>query len=135
MMNLEDTPSKRPKLSVAELSRPNQAESERTCRKHREAQQRGHPRVLEHKNTVYHNWFSPFLWSQILLAGKAVGWQMSASAICNCLQKKDPAVFGKISRTTINEWIDRSRDRPRWSENTLRLAEKGNHQRHPNGGR
>jgi len=105
-MNLEDTPSKRPKLSVPELSRPNRAESERTRRKHMETQQRGRPRVLEHKNTVYHNWFSPFLWSQILLAGKAVGWQMSALVIRNCLQKKDPAVFGKISRTTINEWID-----------------------------
>ena len=134
MVHLDSMPSKRPKLSVAELSRPNRAESEHTRQKRRETQKRGRPRVLEHKNAVYHNWFSPFLWSQILLAGKAVGWQMSASAIRNSLQKKDPAVFGNISRTTINEWIDRSGDRPRWSENTLRLVEKGNHQRHPNGG-
>jgi hypothetical protein len=60
---------------------------------------------------------------------------MSSSAIRNWLQKKDPAVFGKISRTTISGWIDRSGDRPKWSENALRLAEIGNHQRHPNGGR
>jgi len=44
---------------------------------------------------------------------------MSSSAICNWLQKKDSAVFGKISCTTISGWIDRSGDRPKWSKNAL----------------
>jgi hypothetical protein len=78
---------------------------------------------------------SPFLWNQILLAGRAVGWKMSALVIRNWLQKWDPVVFGKISQTTIKEWIDRSGDQPRWSDRALQLAEKGNHQRHPNGER
>src|ERR1700736_3341071 len=47
MVHLEDTPSKRLKLSVTELSRPNRAESERTHQKQRETQKRGRPRVLE----------------------------------------------------------------------------------------
>lgn len=71
---------------------------------------------------------------QILEAGKAVSWEMSASAIRNWLQKKDPTVFEKISQTTINGWIDRSGPQPKWSDNTLWLAEKGNQQGHPNGG-
>jgi hypothetical protein len=60
---------------------------------------------------------------------------MSSSAIRNWPQKKDLEVFGKILRTTINEWINQSGDQPRWSNNALHLAEKGNHQHHPNGGR
>jgi hypothetical protein len=76
-------------------------------------EKRGHPRVHETKNATYHNWFSPFLWSQIFLVGKAAGWQMSASMIRNWLQKKDPRVFGNISQTTINEWINRTGDQPK----------------------
>jgi hypothetical protein len=61
------------------------------------------------------------------VAAKEVGCQM--------LQKRNPAVFGRISQMTINKWIDRSGTKPKWSENTLQLAENGNHQCHPNGGR
>jgi hypothetical protein len=43
MVHLDDMPSKRPKLSVAELSHPNRAESERTRQKQRETQKRGRP--------------------------------------------------------------------------------------------
>ena len=118
-MQLQDTPSKRQKLEVPELSRPNRAESERTRQKRKAMEKRGRPRVHETRNATYHNWFSPFLWSQILLAGKAAGWQMSASMIRNWLQKKDPRVFGNISQTTINEWINRTGDQPKWSENAL----------------
>ena len=68
------------------------------------------------------------------MAGKEAGWQMSSSEIRNQLQSKDLVVFAGISQTTINSWIDRSGSRARWSDTALKLAEKGNHQRHPNGG-
>jgi hypothetical protein len=132
---LEDVPAKRQKHSIAELSRPNRAESERVREKQKETEKKGRVRIHKVRDAVYHNWFSPFLWSQIILAGKEAGWQMSASDIRNRLQRKDPVVFAGISRTTINGWIDRSGSRARWSDTALNLAEKGNHQRHPNGGR
>jgi hypothetical protein len=69
------------------------------------------------------------------MAGKDAGWRMSASEIRNSLRRRDPMVFAKISRTTINEWIDRSGSKPKWSDNALRMAENGNHQLHPNAGR
>jgi hypothetical protein len=134
MVHLEDAPTKRQKHSVAELSRPNRAQQERGRQEKKETQKKGRPRVHQARDAFYHNWFSPFLWRQILAAGTEVGWEMSPSAIRNWLQKKDPAVFAKISRTTISEWIDRSGSRPKWSEKALRLAENGNHQLHPEGG-
>ena len=132
---LEDVPAKCQKHSIAELSRPNRAESERVRQQRKETEKKGRPYVHKARDAVYHNWFSPFLWSQITSAGKEAGWQMGASEIRNRLQRKDPVVFAGISRTTINSWIDRSGSRARWSDATLNLAEKGNHQRHPNGGR
>jgi hypothetical protein len=131
---LEDTMAKRQKHSIAELSRPNRAELERAREKRKETQKKGRPQFLKARDAVYHNWFSPFLWSQIVSAGKESSWQMGASDIRNRLQRKDPVVFAGISRTTINSWIDRSGSRARWSDTALSLAEKGNHQRHPNGG-
>jgi hypothetical protein len=101
----------------------------------KETQKKGRPRIHKARDAVYHNWFSPFLWKQILMAGKDAGWRMSASEIRNSLRRRDPMVFAKISRTTINEWIDRSGSKPKWSDNALRMAENGNHQLHPNAGR
>jgi hypothetical protein len=134
-IHLEDAPVKRQKHSVAEMSRPNRAQKERTREEQKKTQKKGRPRVHQARDAVYHNWFSPFLWTQILAAGIEVGWEMSASAIRNYLRKKDPTVFANISRTTINEWIDRSGSRPKWSDKALQLAERGNHQLHPEGGR
>lgn len=37
-------------------------------------------------------------------------------------------MFGKISHTTINGWIDRRGDKPKWSERALKRVEFGNHQ-------
>ena len=135
MVHLEDLPVKHRKLGNAELSRPNRAASENACQERQKTEKRGRPRVHNPRNAVYHNWFSPFLWNQILLAGKAAGTQMSATAIRDWLRRRDPATFGDISRSTIYDWIDRSGTRPQWSKEALDMAEKGNHQCHPNGGR
>ena len=134
IIHLEDAPVKRQKHSVAETSRPNWTQKKWTQEKRKKTQKKGCPSVHQARDAVYHNWFSPFLWMQILAAGIEVGWEMSASAIRNYLRKKDPTVFANISRTTINEWIDRSGPRPKWSDKALRLAERGNHQLHPEGG-
>ena len=134
-MSLEDAPAKRQKHSVAELSQPNRAQKERSCQEKKETQKKGWLRVHQARDAVYHNWFSPFLWNQILTAAIEVGWEMSPSAIRNCLQRKDPTVFAKILRTTISEWIDWSGACHKWSHKVLRLAENGNHQLHPEGGR
>jgi hypothetical protein len=104
MVHLEDAPAKRQKHSVAELSRPNRAQKERTREERKIKQKKGCPRVHQARDAVYHNWFSPFLWRHILAAGGEVGWEMSASAIRNYLQKKDPAVFANISGTR-SFWI------------------------------
>jgi hypothetical protein len=80
---LEDslTGPKWQRCSVAELSQPGQAKVEQVHQKNKETQKKGQPCIHEARDAIYHNWFSPFLWTQILAAGKAIGWQMSASAI------------------------------------------------------
>jgi hypothetical protein len=97
MVHLEDAPMKCQKHSVVELSQPNQAQKEPTHEERKKGQKIGCPHVHQVEDAVYHNWFSPFLWTQILAAGVEVGWEMSASAIINCFQKKDPTIFAKIS--------------------------------------
>ena len=135
MVELENPhPSKVLKTGIAELSRPDRAQNEYICQKRKETEKRGRPRIKEPRPAVYHNWFSPFLWNQILIAGKAVGWEMSSSEIRNWLRRKHPETFGSISHTTINEWIDCSGPRPKWSEKALKMVENGNHQHNPNGG-
>jgi hypothetical protein len=45
MVELEDSPSKRQKHSIAELSRPHRAETERARQKRKETQKKGRPHV------------------------------------------------------------------------------------------
>jgi len=44
---------------------------------------------------------------------------MGASAIRDALKRQNPAVFGAISRQTIDEWMDRKGDQPKWKDNVL----------------
>jgi hypothetical protein len=134
LVELEDKPPKCHKHSIAELSCPERAQKERVRQKKK---YKGRTQKHEARNAVYHNWFSPFLWSQIDGAVKhpAVGRNMSSWNLVKVLQQKDPVVFEKLTRSTIENWIDRSGTTPRWSEATLRKAENGNHQGHNHGGR
>ncbi|KAJ7926601.1 hypothetical protein B0H13DRAFT_2265856 [Mycena leptocephala] len=110
---------------------------ERIRDKKRQKENRGRMRKTVLKDAVYTNWMTPLLWPQIEEAARHPSlWPgMSASAIQAVLIKNNPTIFAKISRTTINSWIDRRGEKPCWSENTLARAEKGNFQGHPNGGR
>jgi hypothetical protein len=87
-------------------------------------------------DAVYHNWFSPFLWSQIEDCTKhpEVGWSMSSWNLVKVMKKKDPVVFKKLACSTVESWIDWTGAKPRWSDATLAWVEKGNHPGHGHGG-
>lgn len=111
--------------SIAELSRPDRFQNSYIKQKGKKPQ--GRKRKRESKSATYTNWHAPFLWSQIELAAKRVGWRMSPSAIRNELQKINSETFAKLSRTTIQGWIDQSGEIPHWSDAALRMAKSGNH--------
>lgn len=120
--------------SIAELSRPARSLKEKFKAKVRKVS--GRKRNNTEKPAKYHNWFTPFLFKQIEDARITSGgptW--STRAIIRELQKKDFATFKGLSRTTINGWIDRSQNKPRWSEKTLERVRKGNEPGHVNGRR
>lgn len=133
---LQDRPPKRFK-SLAEISRPNRAAAHhvRDVRKRKET--RGRKQTNADKDAVYTNWMTPTLWAQIEAAAMhpSVGARMSVTAIINVLQQKNFQMFEHLSHSTVQGWIDRTGDKPRWSEKTIARAEAGNFQGHPNGGR
>lgn len=59
---------------------------------------------------------------------------MGASAIVTAAQKLDPVLFAALRRTTVDSWIDRSQDKPRWKDSVLKKIEQGNDPGHKNGG-
>lgn len=85
----------------------------------------------------YQNWHAPACWSQVLLAAKESGWKMSAFEIVRSLKRRDPVIFAGITRETVKSWIDRSGDKPRWTDTVLaRMAARtGNEPGHSKGGR
>ncbi len=85
----------------------------------------------------YKNWHTPFCWNQISIATKRVGWQMSATKIAKELKKMDEATFATIHHNTIDSWIDRSGEKPRWKDSILQKMEMltGNSPGHNKGGR
>jgi hypothetical protein len=134
-LQLEDGPSsfELQEKGLPELSRPAreiQKKIKVATRKPQGPMPRKVPRPAK-----YMNWFSPFIWSQINTAARITGWKMSATEIVHELRKHNPETFGKINRTTVNEWIDRSGDRPRWSDAALEKVGQGNNPGHNKGGR
>ncbi|KAG1778131.1 hypothetical protein EV702DRAFT_920199, partial [Suillus placidus] len=80
------------------------------------------------------NWHGPFTWSQIDAAAKNPGVQWSATHLVQQLKNHDPKIFKNLAHSTVEGWIDRSGNKPQWSEAALRMAELSNHQGHSNGG-
>lgn len=97
--------------------------------KNKKPQGRPHKSENLPKAAKYMNWHAPFLWEEIAEAAlhPSVGYTMSSSKIRDILAAKNPKLFGKIARTTIDGWIDRTGDRPRWSDAAMLMAEDGNH--------
>jgi hypothetical protein len=59
---------------------------------------------------------------------------MSASEIVATAKRMDPVVFDGLRRTTVDGWIDRSGERPRWKDSVLRKIDQGNDPGHNKGG-
>ena len=103
-----------------------------------EKQKKNQGKKQKHKDpkTKYHNWFSPFLFTQIETARVTSGGpKWSTQAIVNKLKKRDPETFQGLSHSTINRWIDRTGDKPKWSEKALEHIRCGNEPGHDNCGR
>lgn len=120
--------------SVAELSRPERQTERKFKAKTRKPS--GRKATHQPKDARYHNWFTPFLFNQIenarIFAG---GPKWSTRAIVKVLKLRNPVVFAKLNRTTIDMWIDRSGRKPRWSDRTVERIEEGNQTGHSNAGR
>ena len=120
--------------SIAELSRPAKVLNRNFMEKRRKPQ--GRKRKHHDLKGKYHNWLSPFLFTQIETARVTSGGpKWSTRAIVYVLKKKDPKTFQGLSRSTINRWIDRTGDKPKWSERTLERVRRGNEPGHDNCGR
>ena len=123
---------KKIKNNVAELTRPERGFKEQSRIKNCKPQ--GRKKVLPIRPAKYHNWLTPFCWTQIAQVAKVVGWKMSPSEIVKLLKKKDPITFANINRTTVDKWIDRRGCKPCWSESVLRRVESGNNPGHDKAG-
>ena len=110
--------------SIAELSWPRRAIKRNYKVEHRKPQ--GQKTTVCIRPAKYHNWFSPFVWSQIEIAVRQAGWKMGASDIVNTAKRIDPVVFKGLSCTTVKSWIDHSGDKPRWTNAVLQKIDRGN---------
>ena len=119
--------------AIAELSRP----ARELRRKWKQQNQKPQGRKPLHKpqNAIYHNWFTPFLWLQITQAARDAGWEMNPTKIVQIAKGRAPETFKGLTVETVRGWIDRSGDRPRWSDAALHRARKGNDVGHNKGGR
>lgn len=116
----------RQRLDLAEQSRPKRAIEETLHQSTRKPQ--GRKRKHEWETAKYVNWHSPFLWPAIERAAlhPSVGLNMSTTRIKDVLVRVNPdSVYGRLNRSTIEGWIDRTGTRPHWSEAALAMAAKG----------
>ena len=119
---------------VAELSRPAQALNWNFMEKQRKPQ--GRKQNHTNPKSKYHNWFTPFLFTQIETARVTSGGpRWSTRAIVKALKKRDLETFQGLSCSTIDRWINCTGDKPRWSERTLEHVKCGNEPGHDNCGR
>ncbi|KAG6914641.1 hypothetical protein DXG01_016182 [Tephrocybe rancida] len=132
---LHDTADSGPRGgAVPELSRPEHSLKMKFTDQCRKPQ--GRKLTSQRHPVCYINWLSPFLFRQIELAAKHVGgpW-MSTWLIVKELHRQDSAIFNRLSPSTIEAWIDRTDEAPRWSDAILARAERGHDPGHNKGGR
>ncbi|KAI9450123.1 hypothetical protein F5148DRAFT_1152921 [Russula earlei] len=84
--------------SLAELSHPAHMLNCKFKDKNRKPQ--GQKRKKPKHSAKYHNWHTPFAWSQIEIAVQQVGWKMSASDIVKAAQKLNCVIFAGLHWTT-----------------------------------
>jgi hypothetical protein len=79
---------------------------------------RGGARQSRHQRT---NWYHPFLWTHIDTAARKLAW--SPHAIANHLIRDHPQLFARISKGTIQRWIDKD-TKCDWSVATQKNIER-----------
>jgi hypothetical protein len=121
-MTLELDSNSSSSFSLAEATRPNRAFKEI---KRQERTDVGRPRVKEYKDAVLTNWMSPVVWSIIDRVSKYHP-KMKPTEMVKDLKWKDPVLFAKLTTQVLGAWIDRSGDRPVWSETTHKRVAMGN---------
>lgn len=124
--------SKKHRTDLAEDTRPARALQRVIKDKNRD--RKGRKRKHKPRQAKYHNWFTPMCWKVIEHAAKVAGWRMSATEIVRVAKARNPEIFEGLTRETVKGWIDRSGEKPRWSDATLCRIEAGNTPGHPNGG-
>ena len=97
---------------MAEVSRPDS-----TWKSGRDGS-RGGTRHSRHQRT---NWYHPFLWTHIDTAARKLAW--SPHAIANHLIRNHPQLFARISKGTIQRWIDKD-SKHDWSVTTKKNVER-----------
>ncbi|THU76846.1 hypothetical protein K435DRAFT_703867, partial [Dendrothele bispora CBS 962.96] len=127
MVHLEDRSSKKRKIAqdVAEISRPKRQLKPKFRDENRKPQ--GRKKTKESRQARYVNWQTPFLWQQIDLAAREVGY--SATAIVKRLRGRDADSFSTLRESTVRGWIDKSGTSRCWSSATLARVK----QKHDNG--
>ncbi|KAK6996843.1 hypothetical protein R3P38DRAFT_3626103 [Favolaschia claudopus] len=133
--NLQDIPTSD---DIAELSRPARQIEKRYKDKHR-THKSGRKRKNEDQQRVYTNWKTPFLFKQILVAGRQTkdAGGLSSTAIVKYLRTRDRETFANLAATTVQGWFQRDDHGVKiWNPAVLEAAKvNGNIPGHDKGGR
>lgn len=123
---------------VAELSPPARQIQTQFKEKHR-THLSGRKKIREPHKRVYKHWKTPFLFKQILLAGKNTkdSAGLSPTGIVKYLQNRDRETFADLAPTTVQGWFDHDDlGRRIWKQSVLEAARvSGNTPGHDRGGR
>lgn len=75
------------------------------------------------------NWYTPFVWTQIVDATVRAGKPWRPRDIVTEARKLNPATFATLTEQVVGRWIDKEAKEEGiscWSEKTLKEVAKGN---------
>jgi hypothetical protein len=108
--------------NAAELSRPYRLFKEAARRANNKTRGRKHKH--NHVAATLMNWMVPPIWAHILVAGRAVGLNMSPIAIEHYLKVHNPSQFAMITAQVIGRWIEcPAHGLPCWTDKVLARME------------
>ncbi|KAF4621853.1 hypothetical protein D9613_012075 [Agrocybe pediades] len=129
-----DSMLKRIKGNVAEITRHERHTKEILKQKTKRPQGRKPKPENAARPATYHDWLTPLCWSHISIVAKQVGPRMSSTDIVRVLKQRDPVIFEKLSRSTVDGWIDRSGEVLCWKKEVRLRVESGKGPGHDKGG-
>jgi len=112
--------------TIAEMTRPRRQYKEDGRKTNKPA---GRKRKHEISEAKYVNWFSPFVWNQIMIAVRRAGRPWSPRAIVKEAKKLNPKVFDRLTEQVVGRWIDpvaKAQGESQWKESVLARVAKGN---------